>query len=119
MAQISDQNVVQRRYEHLSTVHPEWEKVSEINKAFEENAKVLFSLPIEEIRKVPYQPAPLPANAPVPGRDFEATEHEVVVRDGAKVRLRVLQPLASGKDRLLYFNIHGGGGDSLCAHPKS
>lgn len=93
----------------LSTPHPEWQEVAESHKAIEEKLDQLYSLPIEEFRKIPYRAAPLGTGAPEPGRDLKITESKVAVRDGTNVGIRIYQPLSEEKGRLLYFNIHGGG----------
>ncbi|KAJ3530541.1 hypothetical protein NM208_g9281 [Fusarium decemcellulare] len=97
------------RVAHLSTPHPEWTKVAESHRVVEEKLSKLYSLPIDEFRKVPYRPAPLSANAPTPGNDLNITEREIEVRDGAMVALRIYQPIQLEKGHPLFFNIHGGG----------
>jgi hypothetical protein len=109
MAGMTEQNGGGRRFAHLSAMHPEWAKVAESHKALEEKANELYSLPIEEFRKVPYRPAPLAADVPVPGRDLEITQREVVVRDGPNLMIRIYQPIKLRKGHLLFFNVHGGG----------
>lgn len=98
-----------RPFTHLSEPHPEWTKVAENHRAVEERMAKLYSLPIEEFRKVPYRPAPLSATAPRPGHDLVITEQEVEVRDGTKISLRIYEPVQHSKGHPLYFNIHGGG----------
>lgn len=109
MAPFSGEDGGGGRYAHLSAVNPEWAKVAESHKAIEEKSAALYSLPIEEFRKVPYRPAPLPADAPVPGRDIDITQREVIVRDGTKIMVRIYQPAKLGKAHILFFNVHGGG----------
>lgn len=97
------------RFAHLSQAHPEWSKVASKQRALEPLAQRLYSLPLEEFRKVPYGPPPLPANTPVPGIDIIIREDEVIVRDGAKVKVRIYEPVHLSSCHLLFFNIHGGG----------
>ncbi|KAM0187495.1 hypothetical protein ACHAPI_011130 [Fusarium lateritium] len=98
-----------RPFTHLSKPHPEWIKVAESHRAVEEKMTKLYSLPIEEFRKVSYRPAPLSANAPRPGHDLVITEREIEVRDGTKIGIRIYKPIQHSQGHPLYFNIHGGG----------
>jgi hypothetical protein len=106
---MTEQDGVRRRFADLSAAHPEWAKVAESHKLLQEKANMLYSLPIEEFRKVPYRPAPLAADVPLPGRDLKITQREVAVRDGTNVMIRIYQPIQFGRGRILFFNVHGGG----------
>lgn len=94
---------------HLSAPHPEWIKVAEGHAMVEARLSVLYSLNIDEFRKVPYRPPPVSANAPTPGHDLVITQREIEVRDGAKVALRIYKPIHQATGHPLFFNIHGGG----------
>ncbi|KAH8714616.1 lipase esterase family protein [Ilyonectria robusta] len=109
MSQTQDDGGEHSRFAHLSQAHPEWNKVASKQRELEPLAQRLYSLPLEEFRKVPYRPPPLPANAPVPGIDIIIREDEVIVRDGAKVKVRMYEPVHLSSRHLLFFNIHGGG----------
>ncbi|EFX06321.1 lipase esterase family protein [Grosmannia clavigera kw1407] len=98
-----------RRYEHLSSPDPVWLQVAEKHQVLEPLADKLYSLPIEEFRKVPYKPPPLPANAPVIGKDVAVEQAEITVRDGAKIAARICRPIERKDGSVLFFNIHGGG----------
>lgn len=104
-------NVVQSepRFAHLSKVNPEWEKVEPAYKEVQQKMNELYSLPIEAFRQIPYRPPPIPADSPVLGTDINVTEKEIVVRDGARIGIRIYQPVVLGKGHLLFFNVHGGG----------
>lgn len=93
----------------LSSPHPEWMQVADARRLLDNKAKVLLSLSAEELRKIPYQPAPLSSNAPVPGLHLNISQRQVTVRDGTDILIRIYQPLRLSKGHLLYFNIHGGG----------
>lgn len=100
------------RFAHLSDPSPEWLKVADRHAVVEAAANKLYSLPIEEFRKIPYRPAQLAADAPVLGQDLEVAGSHVKVRDGADIGLRVYRPITGvtgGRGRLVYYNIHGGG----------
>lgn len=97
------------RYAHLSEPDPAWLEVAEAHAPLDELAAKMYSLPLNEFRKVPYKPGPLPANAPQPGRDVNIRTGEVVVRDGHKIGIRIYEPPVRRNDRLLFFNVHGGG----------
>lgn len=99
----------QLSFAHLAAAHPEWEKIAEDHQKIEAKLELLYGLPIEEFRKVPYRPAPLSRNAPIPGQDLTITQRMVAVRDGTLVNIRIYQPLNVTKGHLLFFNIHGGG----------
>ncbi|KAI0136172.1 lipase esterase family protein [Xylariales sp. AK1849] len=94
---------------HLSEVNPEWVEVAPEHEKIEKLVDTLYSLPLEEFRKVPYAPPPIPTDAPVPGRDINIREAKVVVRDGHNVGIRIYQPLDVGHNHMFFFNIHGGG----------
>lgn len=96
-------------YAHLSDPHPEWKKVAEEYKRIEEKTAYLYALPIEEFRKVPYKPAPLSKDAPVPGQHVEISERQIPVRDGTEIGVRIYRPLVVTKSHVMFFNIHGGG----------
>ncbi|KAL6411550.1 lipase esterase family protein [Ilyonectria robusta] len=95
MSQTQDDGGEHSRFAHLSQAHPEWNKVASKQRELEPLAQRLYSLPLEEFRKVPYRPPPLPANAPVPGIDIIIREDEVIVRDGAKVKCAVVAQISS------------------------
>lgn len=101
--------VTRPRYGHLSTPDPSWAAVAEQQKIFDENAKKMYDLPIEQFRKVPYKPSDLPQNAPVEGKDILIREIYVKVRDGSEVLARIYQPVDISSDHVLFFNTHGGG----------
>lgn len=98
-----------RRFAHLSNPDPSWQKVAAKQQSLEKLADGLYCLPMTEFRKVAYGPPPLPANAPVIGTDITVEQAEISVRDGARIGLRVYRPIEDGSNRLLFFNIHGGG----------
>lgn len=97
------------RYAHLSEMSPDWIEVAHDHEEAAKLADTLYKLPLEEFRKVPYKPPPLPTNVPVPGRDLKITEDMVTVRDGYAIAIRLYQPLDPGDNRVLFLNIHGGG----------
>ena len=93
----------------LSKPNSAWEKVASEQLKLEPLINRLYSLPLEEYRKIPYKAPPLPANVPVPNRDLSIREDTVIVRDGALVKVRIYEPLNRGTGHLLFFNVHGGG----------
>lgn len=97
------------RYAHLSEMSPDWAEVAHDHEEAAKLADALYKLPLEEFRKVPYKPPPLPTNVPMPGHDLKITEDMVTVRDGHAIAIRVYEPLGPGDNRPLFFNIHGGG----------
>lgn len=96
-------------FAHLSNPHPEWKKVAEAHKTIEEKLAYLYTLPIEEFRKIPYKPPPLSMDAPRPGEHVEISERQIPVRDGTEVGVRIYRPLVVSKNHVMFFNIHGGG----------
>lgn len=97
------------RYGHLSAPSEEWKTVSERQKLLDKMADELYSLPIREIRQIPYRPAPLPAHAPAVGRDLSIWQSSVAVSDETMITIRIYQPAHLTRGHPLYFNIHGGG----------
>lgn len=112
MTALKSTDNVKHSFAHLSTAHSEWEEIAESHRAIEERLDKLYSLPIEEFRKVPYRPPPLPRNAPVPGQDLVISQSQVAVRDGTLLDVRIYQPLNVSDGHLLFFNVHGGGTDT-------
>lgn len=97
------------RHAHLSEVNPAWDSVASQQKGLDELSKKIFSLPIKEFRALKYRPPPLPEDIPVPGRDINIAHHEIDVRDGTKIALRIYTPIHPPRCALLFFNLHGGG----------
>jgi acetyl esterase/lipase len=97
------------KYTHLSETNPAWETVAAKQSEIDELSRKLLALPIEEFRKITYRPPPLPEDAPVPGIDLNITKHEVTVRDGTKISIRIYKPIFAPDVALLFFNVHGGG----------
>jgi hypothetical protein len=97
------------RYGYLSEVHPDWAQVAPKHQEVEKLVAQVYSLPFEEFRKIPYRAPRVADNAPVPGKDVLIREETVVLRDGERISVRIYQPLSPSKNRLLFYNIHGGG----------
>lgn len=77
---------------------------------YTELTKIMSSMPLLE-RRVAFDTAIFPANAPVRGVDFETEERTIKSRDGGEVSLRIYRNLkvkGDGKS-LLVLRIHGGG----------
>ncbi|KAI0151074.1 lipase esterase family protein [Pestalotiopsis sp. NC0098] len=87
------------RYAHLSEMSPDWAEVAHDHEEAAKLADALYKLPLEEFRKVPYKPPPLPTNVPMPGHDLKITEDMVTVRDGHAIAIRVYEPLGPGDNR--------------------
>lgn len=76
-------------------------------------------LPIAEVRALGCRPPPLPADAPVLGKDISKSFLEILARDGTTICLSVYKPVTAIDDALLFFNIHGGGNEGLyLIHPS-
>lgn len=106
---LSSSEGTQPRFAHLSTPDPAWITVEKQQKAVDEYAKKLYDLPIDKFREIPYKPAELPSNTPVPGRDILIREAHVTVRDGTQILIRIYQPINVSSGHLFFFNTHGGG----------
>ncbi|CAG9986532.1 unnamed protein product [Clonostachys byssicola] len=107
-----EQPVNHGRFFHLSMPDSEWLQVADKHAMVDEAAAKLYALPIEEFRKIPYQPPPLATYAPVEGRDIRIAESHVTVRDGTSIEVRIYQHISNEKSNSLtpiYYNIHGGG----------
>jgi hypothetical protein len=109
MAAETDKHISGLQFAHLSNPDPAWLQVATKQQSLEKLADELYSLPIAELREVAYRPPPLPANAPVIGRDITVARDELAVRDGARIGVRIYRPIDHGSNLLLFFNIHGGG----------
>jgi hypothetical protein len=100
------------RFSHLSMPDSEWLQVADNHATVDEAAAKLYALPIEEFRKIPYQPPPLAPYAPVEGQDVQITKSHVTVRDGTSIGVRIYQHISNEKSSSfapIYYNIHGGG----------
>ena len=98
---------------HISRSHTEWEPLAEAQAANDAKADILYALPIKEFRKTPYCAPQLPTNSPIPGQDVIISEKVVVVRDGTSIPIRLYQPVQCESAALIFFNIHGGGSNSV------
>lgn len=105
----SEKDTHKRKYEYLSNPDPSWLQVALKQQSLEKLADELYSLPIIEFRKVAYKPPPLPANAPIIGRDLNVDQTDIAVKDGARIGVRIYRPIDHESNHLLFFNIHGGG----------
>lgn len=99
-------------YAHLSDSNPAWESVASKQSEADRISRKLLALPIEQLRALTYRPPPLPEDTPTPEKDLYITQHEVAVRDGMKIPIRIYKPITPLHDALLFFNVHGGGNSS-------
>jgi acetyl esterase/lipase len=109
MSDTEDRAATIYQYAHLSEMSPEWAEVAHQHEEIQKLADALYSLPLQEFRRVPYKSPALPKNVPVPDRDLTIEEDMVVVRDGYAIAIRIYQPLDQKENHPLFFNIHGGG----------
>ncbi|KIW84618.1 hypothetical protein Z517_00006 [Fonsecaea pedrosoi CBS 271.37] len=95
------------KYGHLSEVDPNFALLKdEVDKNFAN----LWALPLEEFKAAWLSaPVPLPDNAPEPGKDYQVLNKEAVVRDGARIGLKIYKPQNSNNDTVLVLKSHGGG----------
>ncbi|KAK1462249.1 alpha/beta hydrolase fold-3 domain-containing protein [Colletotrichum melonis] len=94
---------------YLSAPHPQWETVAQTQMLIDKKSNEVHGLPIQGIRRLPYRPASLSTDAPVPGHDTIISQKSVAVRDGTEIMIRIHQPMGFTKDHPLYFDVHGGG----------
>lgn len=102
------------RYGHLSKIHPEFEPLKEtIDKRF----TALWSLPLDDL-KTAYRTAPVafPEGVPQAGKEYQVSDQEIPMRDGAKIGLRVYRPIKTKENAMLVLKAHGGGIFFLCCH---
>jgi hypothetical protein len=109
MADAQGKGQYSQRLNFLSTPHTEWMKVAAKQEAADKITKKAFKLPVEEFRKIPYKPPPVPSYAPVPGKDINIAETKVRVRDGVEIGIRIYRPLSKNPQKILFLNVHGGG----------
>ena len=104
------------KYGYLSEIDPEFAPLRE---ATDESFVALWSLPIDEF-KVAWldAPVPLPDDPPQPGKDYEVSDQQIPVRDGAKVGLRLYKPIEHVENAALVLKAHGGGETCPTALPK-
>jgi acetyl esterase/lipase len=95
------------KYGYLSEIDPEFGPLREET---DKNFAALWSLPMDEF-KVAWLNAPLvlPEDAPQPGKDYEVSDQQIPVRDGAKVGLRLYKPVKPVDNAVLVLKGHGGG----------
>lgn len=105
----SKTSTVSETFEHLSIPDPSWLQIAAKQQVIDKLADGLYSLPLDEFRKVAYKPPPLPTGAPVIGRDIDVEHTKITTRDGTRIGLRIYRPINHGSNHLLLFNIHGGG----------
>lgn len=96
-------------FQHLSIPDPSWLQIAAKQQGIDKLADEFYSLPLNEFRKVAYKSPPLPADAPVIGRDIDVEHTKITTRDGTRIGLRVYRPIDHESNHLLLFNIHGGG----------
>ena len=117
--QPSDPAVAQPKpkYGYLSEIDPEFAPLRE---ATDESFAALWSLPMDEF-KVAWlnAPVPLPDDAPQPGKDYEVSDRQIPVRDGAKVGLRLYKPIEPVENTVLVLKAHGGGETRPITLPKN
>lgn len=109
-------STIPRTFEHLSIPDPSWLQIAAKQQVIDKLADVLYSLPLDEFRKVAYKPPPLPADAPVIGGDIDVEHTKITTRDGTRIGLRIYRPIDHGSNHLLLFNIHGGGRSNSRQH---
>lgn len=109
MSSIQNSDGNERLAPRLSTASPEWAQIAVEHEKIERIIESTYNLPFEEFRKVPYRPPALPSDVPVPGQDIVIKELTTAVRDGHRIGVRVYRPIEVAEQRLLFFNIHGGG----------
>lgn len=92
------------------TTFPSDEEFIPYKEIYEEQSKVMFGLPLDELRKL-FNNSMLPPNAPVEGEDFATTHRMIPVRDGSEIEVRIYRSLkvkGNGKSALV-LRLHGGG----------
>ena len=105
------------KYGYLSEIDPDFAPLREET---DKNFATLWSLPMEEFKVAwLYAPVPLPEDAPLPGKDYEVSDQQIPVRDGAKVGLRLYKPVKPVEKAVLVLKAHGGGETRLAALPNN
>ena len=94
-------------YGHLSNIVPEFAPLKEET---DKNFAALWSLPLDDFKSAWLTaPVALPEDAPQPGKDYEVSDQQISVRDGANIGLRVYRPMKDTKHSTLILKAHGGG----------
>jgi hypothetical protein len=104
------------KYGYLSEVDPDFAPLREET---DKNFAVLWSLPMDEFKTAWLNaPIALPEDAPQPGKDYQVSDQQIPVRDGAKVGLRFYKPMEPVENAMLVLKAHGGGEPRLSVLPN-
>ena len=95
------------KYGHLSEIDPVYAPLKE---EADRNFAALWSLPLDDFKNAWLTaPIALPEGVPEPGKDYQVSDQQIPMRDGAKVGLRVYKPMKDTKNAVLVLKAHGGG----------
>lgn len=104
------------KYGYLSEIDPDFAPLREET---DKNFAVLWSLPMDEFKTAWLNaPIALPEDAPQPGKDYQVSDQQIPVRDGAKVGLRLYKPMEPVENAMLVLKAHGGGEPHLSVLPN-
>lgn len=95
------------KYGHLSEIDPVYAPLKEET---DRNFAALWTLPLDEFKNA-WLTAPVgfPEGVPEPGKDYQVSDQQISVTDGAKIGLRVYRPIKDTKNATLVLKAHGGG----------